>query len=551
MASKGGASAGQLSLAEHTHQSFFAVHSQLPLKLFASEMFGALRAARNPFPGRAFRHGPTAALIVEPGMQDELKLLETGDRYFLADQFLRLPEFVLYQEVFHFVRITRWFSMLSGVRTTTHGSRSQKRVCDCTAQHHGERWFMMTGVTHDADIPTIMFGAFDRHNFGDLLFPHIAAALTPAKETLFTGLAQRDLRPDGGHEVEALAQVAERYGDSPVNIIHVGGELLTCDTWQAAVMLLPSSQAQETIIRLVDQPQARMEWARGMLGSSSLAPYTVSPGLFPRAAVVYNGVGGVDLDDLDPAVRAEVVCKLKAADFVTVRDRRTQALLVAEGISVCLIPDPAVMVAELFGTRICERLRSGEVAQILQAFPNGYIAVQFSTDFGDDATLARIAAQLDRIAIATGYGVAFFRAGAAPWHDDMHCYERVAARMRVPSVKVFQSLNLWDICALIAGSRVYCGSSLHGRIVAMAFALPRVNLSHSSQAMRPTKQAAFAETWEEAGVPSTVVASHIADGIRYALATAPEQRRRTAGELVAHYRQGFDAVLAALKGPDP
>jgi hypothetical protein len=408
---------------------------------------------------------------------------------------------------------------------------------------------MMAFVTHDADIPTIMFGAFDRHNFGDLLFPHIAAALTPAKETLFAGLVQCDLRLDGGHEVEALAQLAARYGECPVNIIHVGGELLTCDAWQAAVMLLPPQQAAETIARFHNQPHARMGWARGMLGTGSLIPYTVSPGVFSRAAaVVYNAVGGVDLDDLDPAMRAEVLSKLRTANLVTVRDRQTQALLDAEGFSACLIPDPAVMVAELFGARIRERSHNSEVAQILQVFPNGYIAVQFSTDFGDDATLAQIAAQLDRIAIASGYGVAFFRAGAAPWHDDLHCYARVAARMRAPSVKIFRSLNLWEICALIAESRVYCGSSLHSRIVAMAFALPRINLLPPARSTRPTKQAAFAATWEEAGMPAIVEVHDIADGIRDALATEPDQRRHAAGKLTACYRQGVDGVRATLGG---
>ena len=38
-------------------------------------------------------------------------------------------------------------------------------------------------------IPTILFGAFDRHNFGDLLFPYIAAALLPDTPVLFAGLA--------------------------------------------------------------------------------------------------------------------------------------------------------------------------------------------------------------------------------------------------------------------------------------------------------------------------------------------------------------------------
>ena len=240
------------------------------------------------------------------------------------------------------------------------------------------------------------------------------------------------------------------------------------------------------------------------------------------------------------------MAKLKAADDVSVRDRQTKALLDASGVRSRLIPDPAVMVAALFGTRIRQRATQGELAQILGAFPQGYIAVQFSADFGDDATLAEIAAQLDRIAISSGFGVAFFRAGAAPWHDDLSCYRRAAARMRAPSVRIFRSLNLWDICALIACSRVYCGSSLHGRIIAMAFALPRINLHHPAQAARPTKQTAFAATWEQAGMPATVDVHEIAGGIRDALAVDRMQLQRTATELAARYRAGFDPVCARL-----
>ncbi|MBE0547855.1 MAG: polysaccharide pyruvyl transferase family protein, partial [Rubrivivax sp.] len=35
----------------------------------------------------------------------------------------------------------------------------------------------------------ILFGAFDRHNLGDLLFPHIAAALLPGRTLVYAGLA--------------------------------------------------------------------------------------------------------------------------------------------------------------------------------------------------------------------------------------------------------------------------------------------------------------------------------------------------------------------------
>jgi hypothetical protein len=330
-------------------------------------------------------------------------------------------------------------------------------------------------------------------------------------------------------------------------LIHVGGEILTCNAWQAAVMLLPPEQVQDTIAHLHARPQAKREWVRSMVGSSALAPYTLSRTLFPGLArVIYNAVGGVDLDEGDPALRAEVLANLKAADDVSVRDRQTLAHLAAAGIRARLIPDPAVMVAELFGAQIRQRGRQGEVAQILSAFPQGYIAVQFSADFGDDETLTEVATQLDHATASGGYGVVFFRAGAAPWHDDLACFQRVATRMRSPSVKVFSSLELWDICALIANSRAYCGSSLHGRIVAMAFALPRVNLRHPLSTNHPSKQAAFAATWEETGVPATVDVREIAEGIHHALAVDAVQLQRTARRLVTQYRQGFESICAGL-----
>ncbi|MGH9578746.1 MAG: hypothetical protein ACRD3R_15010, partial [Terriglobales bacterium] len=173
--------------------------------------------------------------------------------------------------------------------------------------------------------------------------------------------------------------------------------------------------------------------------------------------------------------------------------------------------------------------------------------VQFSAEFGDDETLTEVATQLDHIAASSGYGVAFFRAGAAAWHDDLACLQRVATCVRAPSVKVFLSLDIWDICALIANSRAYCGSSLHGRIVAMAFALPRVNLRHPASTNHPSKQAAFTVTWEETSVPATVDVREIAEGIRDALAVDPEQLQRTARRLVTQYREGFDAIYARLK----
>ncbi|HJV74386.1 MAG TPA: polysaccharide pyruvyl transferase family protein [Noviherbaspirillum sp.] len=395
-------------------------------------------------------------------------------------------------------------------------------------------------------IPTILFGAFDRHNFGDLLFPHVAVALLGERNLIYAGLAERDLRCYGGHRVSALARLVSEFGEQPVDIIHVGGELLGCDAWQAAVMLLPPGQEHDVIARLGAHPQERAEWAHARLGTSAFAPYSLSRTLFPRAhQVIYNAVGGVDLDKCDPALRNEVLANLKAADQVSVRDRRTQVLLANEGIAARLMPDPAVMVAELFGPAILRRAQQGEVALASADFPQGYVAVQFSADFGDEEILGQIAAELDQLALSTGLGVVFFRAGAAPWHDELHCYRCVAARMRAAST-IFTSLDAWDICALIAGSHAYLGSSLHGRIIAMAFALPRMNLRPPWQGGQVSKQTAFATTWEDQGTCIAIDVHDIAQGMQGALATDIVQLQRTARNLAVLYRQGFTEICAGL-----
>ncbi|KRB89965.1 polysaccharide pyruvyl transferase family protein [Noviherbaspirillum sp. Root189] len=392
--------------------------------------------------------------------------------------------------------------------------------------------------------PVILFGAFDRHNFGDMLFPHVVAALSGDKPLRFAGLAERDLSVNGGHHVMRLQQHAASLRGSPYKIVHVGGEVLTCNVWEAAVMLLPAADAMEVVIRLDGDPDAQRSWARTCLGTDALVPYAVSRAQYPDAAqVIYHAVGGADLFARHPAQRDEVMAKLKLADVVSVRDAATQAHLRDSGITARLLPDPAVMAAELFDTQILAYARDGEAARLRALFPAGYVAAQFSSDFDDDASLDAMAIQLKRLAAETGYGVVFFRAGAAPWHDDLQAYRRIVARMTGPEVKVPQThivttLQLWDICAVIASSKLYIGSSLHGRILAMAYALPRLNIRHATPSPHG-KQWSYAHTWEMAGMPGVVTIDDIYIAALQALTVEPSRMRQKAADLARTYRRGF------------
>lgn len=395
---------------------------------------------------------------------------------------------------------------------------------------------------------TVIFGAFDRHNFGDLLFAHVAAAMLRPRRPVFAGLAAADLRPAGGHRISALPDVLARLAEQRIHFVHAGGELLTCSAWQAAVMLLPPERAPAVVARLDTDVGARTAWAHARIGNTDLVPYAVSAAILPTASrVVYAGVGGVGLGNCSDSMRAEVMDKLRCADTVAVRDRHTQASLAVAGIASHLMPDPASLTAALFDAKIRRHggNAAGAVASMRRAFPHGYLAVQFSAEFGDDMTLDSLAAGLDQAARSHRYGVVFFRAGTAPWHDDLDCYRRTAQRMQAPS-HIMYSTNIWDICALIASASAYLGNSLHGRIIAMAYALPRVSLRSPADAVAGSKQDAYASTWECRGMPGVVAVSTIETALGQALAGDAQDRRNLASQLTASCRKGFTLLAAIL-----
>jgi hypothetical protein len=283
-----------------------------------------------------------------------------------------------------------------------------------------------------------------------------------AGKAVFAGLVARDLTDWSGQQVAALASFA-----SPMTLIHVGGELLDCDAAQAATML----------------GEAGARWCRR-------APYVVARHELPAGSEVeLRAVGGVGLAGRDQAFRAEVFAALREARTVSVRDAATQALLRAGGIEAALVPDPVTRIADRFGGRIGAKIRRH----------GPYLAVQFAAECGDDATLAAFACGFQRL----GLPIVLFRAGAAPWHDDLEPYRRLASRLSLP-VRLFESLDVWDICGLIAGAAGFIGTSLHGRIVAEAFGVPALSLEREPGAAK--KLRAYLATWFPEGViidPST------------------------------------------------
>ncbi|MCU0988488.1 MAG: polysaccharide pyruvyl transferase family protein [Xanthomonadales bacterium] len=366
------------------------------------------------------------------------------------------------------------------------------------------------------DLPLILFGAFDRHNFGDLLMAEISASVLQQRPLVFAGLAQRDLSAFGGREVRSIAEVAREWGEQPADVVHTGGEVLTCSLYEAAVMLLSPEAAALAIACHDRDPEARQAWSEELLGLRQRVAYLVPRSLFrhPRR-FQYFGIGGTGLATLPIAMKQEVFDNLRHADHVWVRDRVTQVQLEQARIRTFLAPDPATATVRVCGSRIAGHRVNGEPAAIAARFARGYLAAQFSAEFGDDATLREIGCQLQQVQRETGLGIVLFRAGAAPWHDDLDVYRRLLSVTGDFDHALFQSLDLWDICALLANATAYCGSSLHGRIVAEACGRPAANLIRDAAQL--TKQAAHALSWGYGSQRTILAPADLAIGITRAL----------------------------------
>lgn len=331
--------------------------------------------------------------------------------------------------------------------------------------------------------PIVLYGAFDRHNFGDFLLGHAAALRAAPRPCLFAGLRAANYSALGGFPVERLGNVLagwrQRCGDAPIELLHVGGETLDTDAWEAAVMHLAPDDVSRMVAKLDADQAGRMAWAAGFLGTDSPVPYVVGKNDLPAGSrVEFKAVGGVGLARRDEGFARAVTIALSAADAKTVRDIRTQQALAALGLAVGLEPDPATALGPWL---------ADQAADIGSETAN-YVAVQCAASFGDDRTLDALAAALGRI----GLPVLAFRAGAAPWHDDLTVYRRLAGRLKVP-IHILDSLHVRDICAAIAHARLCFASSLHALLVAGLFGVPATGLER--QEGEGAKLRAYAETW--------------------------------------------------------
>lgn len=383
---------------------------------------------------------------------------------------------------------------------------------------------MLMAPQHDDELAVIAVGAFERDNFGDLLYRDLVAQL-------LTSASIRFAAPFGAPATEfadRVGRVSPVLEDEDIDVIWaVGGEVGATSLEEVYRTAFGEEATGE--LRSLDRA-ARNDVLRERLGGPLLdSPYIPRPSAHPRnstARLVINSAGIASIGVQPTWRRIQLYGVLREAAFISVRDQKSSDVLRREGIEHVLSPDFAHVLAEV-----------GPPAE-----PTNIVTVQISddliTEFGVHAWADALAASEE----LRQHPLRLLLAGTAHGHDSEDAAEQIVALLhdvdRDWSITVSTSRGVWPRIAEIASSALWLGSSLHGRIVAYAYGVPRISL-------RKGKLDTYAKTWDPDS-PWGVTPDSLPAAVRAAFAAEPVDPT----ELSRQARESFDAAVRAARADD-
>ncbi|WP_421732400.1 polysaccharide pyruvyl transferase family protein [Cellulomonas sp.] len=319
-------------------------------------------------------------------------------------------------------------------------------------------------------------GAYDRFNYGDLLFPLVlddAAARLRLRPLSHFSVRAADMSNFAGFTCHSLA--SKEFAGA-TGVLVGGGEVLGARWGQALISQTPAPFDKALLALNKISARGLDLYSMWRLGGSDLSPFIPTVG--PDRRLATNAIGASSIAMLPPRYRAHVIEVLASAAYLSVRDSAGLELLRGEGLRPTLAPDSASVLARLYP---------------VPRVDNGTLVVQCSWSW-----LRRNLSpflQFVREASSQYTQIALLPIGLAGGHGDSEALRRVQSAVRRENVQVVQVRHIWDIAEAIAQSAAFVGSSLHGHVTAMAYGVPSVALAGIS------KLTAYVETWGDDAIP--------------------------------------------------
>ena len=388
-----------------------------------------------------------------------------------------------------------------------------------------------------------LLGAYERDNFGDILFLKVCMKLLEPWPVVPLSLVSRNMRTEGADTVISASAWFDCCQEVflPKALIVAGGEVLNCPI--SAALSFDIDQTRKQSFSDTDKTYKKrvgdlLSWRAGDLAYVPDLNKLLDANKHP-IDVALNSVGGSSLEPGTSSLIAALKKTIEQAKYTSVRDAVTHKLLNGNGseqTSIDLNPD---IVSAL---RVC-CAHEVETAFILSSSLNPwlkepYLLVQGSDNYIRKNGLQRVGEEIAATARALNLSVVLQPAGIATGHDSFEmldqlgqCTQEYAGRdLRIHTQ---YDRNVWTQVGVIANAACFVGTSLHGRIVATAYARPRVALENE-------KVKIYASTWEDFDLqPFDVPIEKLQAAVKKAMSVA-------ATRLIAHANNQADRALSGF-----
>lgn len=351
---------------------------------------------------------------------------------------------------------------------------------------------MGSKVGHDPQDDRIAtVGAYDRFNYGDLLFPLVLDSA--ASKLGLAPLSHFSVRAADMSDAAGFwcGSIGSQEFASMRGIVVGGGEVLGARWGEALISQMKSPWDLGALAINKVAGRALDGFAMRRAGGRARSPFL--PQIDRRQRLSTNAIGASSLDRLPAEYRQSVVSTLQRASYVSVRDEVGLERLREVGIGATLAPDSVAVLADLRPPRL--KQSESIVVQCSRSWlrRDGRSLVAF---------VREAARRFERVELLP--------IGLAGGHGDLEAMRAVERRVGLESVSVTSVSSIWDIADTISSSRVFVGTSLHGHISAMAYGVPSIALAGIS------KLEAYVNTWAQGDLPISEGA-HLGSALERAL----------------------------------
>ena len=311
----------------------------------------------------------------------------------------------------------------------------------------------------------ILFGAFERHNFGDLLMGYAFEKLLRQRgiNTIHASILDNDLTACGGTMVHSIFDLLANGLDPDIPVLHVGGETATCSFNDALACDSPAPLPYH--LKDIISSEIHQE-----LGTDRPFPYLTPPkerintASKPWENRLFYGIGLTQLSD-DRADNERLRATLAAARMISFRDTHSIRNARSFGITqATYAPDIVLSISQLMPVS-----KPIGPSSLLMHFKGDYLR----------RNSAELIHALSQIAPHFEGGLKLGLAGTANYHDSLDEYYRfkqLAEESSVP-IEVLPSVDILTICQQIASAAAVISTSLHYRIVARSYGVPRLTMN--------------------------------------------------------------------------